>query len=118
MAWWLVWTIVGAVVLLSVVLVAVPAMAVRRRMAELDRVRALAQERMTARTQKLLASSERVQATLGGLQERSTIMQLRIEALKAARANGAAALEAAGEASAVEGTGTDRAASDGVAARR
>lgn len=88
--WWLVWTIVGAVVLLSVLLVAVPAMGVRRRVAELNRVKALAQERTTARARKLRASAQQVQVTLGGVQHHAEATRRKVEALKGGRAGGKA----------------------------
>lgn len=97
MPWWLVWTVVGGVVLLSLLLVAVPAMGVRRRLAEFHRVRALAQERTAARTRKLLAGWEQVQATLRGVQDRTAVMQREVAALKASRASDRAALEAVAE---------------------
>jgi hypothetical protein len=106
--WWLVWTIVvGAVVVLSAALVAVPAMGVRRRLAELNRVTALLLERTTARTQKLAADSERVRATVAGVQHRTGGVRRKIKALKAGRTSDAAALAAA-DAPAAEGRGAPR----------
>lgn len=111
--WWLVWTIVGGVVLLSALLVVVPAIGVRRRMAEFHRVRALVQERTTTRTQKLMVGWEQVQARLGGVQDRTAVMQRKVGALRASQARGRVGLEAA-----EEETSTDEARRSGGGARR
>lgn len=105
MPWWLVWTIVGAVVLLSVLLVAVPAIGVRRRVVEFHRVRALVRERALTRTQKLMLGWEQVRATLGGVQARAEVTQRKVAAVKAARATDRAAPRAGDPAEVGEAAG-------------
>lgn len=80
MAWW----IAGAVVLVSLLGLAAVAAVLRRRLAELDRVARLAQQRATA-AQRLPAAVTGMQATLAGVNQRSAALQRRLAALKRQR---------------------------------
>jgi hypothetical protein len=78
-----VWWIVGALVVVPLLLLALVVAGLRRRLAELDRVAALAQERAEHAQRGLPASVARLQATLAQLQRRSTAVQARLAVARA-----------------------------------